>query len=467
VKVLMAASEAHPYVSTGGLAGVMGSLPQALAQEGHRVDVVIPFYTDIEHPDDLEWVLPGIRTMSGEEFGVARTVSSGGFNVYLVAKDEYFKRPGIYGPDDASAYADNDMRFAFFSRAVLAISEEDAPAPDIIHCHDWQTGLIPAYVRDRTGPSTVFTIHNLNYQGNFPADRFHRLMLPSSFFNMEGMEFYGSASFLKAGIVFSHQVTTVSRTYAREIRMPEYGHGMDGLLREYAGKLTGILNGIDTAKWDPARDPCIAASFDAGGITPRRRCRRELVKLTGLSCDTFIAGAVSRLTGQKGLDLLFPVMEKMKNSSFVVLGTGEKDYAATLKSLAERFPDRIASILRYDETMARKIFAGTDVILMPSRFEPCGLAQMIGMRYGAVPLVRRTGGLADTVKDVSEGGSGFVMEKATPGELMKALKRARTLFLNRGKWAWIVKRCMRRDNSWNSRVRPYLKVYENAVEKGR
>ena len=471
MRVLFAASEAFPYASTGGLADVAGSLPAALSRAGHQVGLAMPFYGCVTPPGDMTWMGDGFTTSAGEGFGVAGTVHPiGGFPVYLIRRDEHFSRKGVYGPDPASAYPDNAHRYSFFCRAVITLSESLDLRPELIHCHDWQTGLVPVYLRNSIGPAVVFTIHNLHYQGNFPRADYRATRLPPALFNMRGLEFYGDFSFMKGGIVYSDRITTVSETYAREIRTPEYGEGMEGVLADRGNSLSGVVNGIDTVNWDPSSDPVLEASFSAGSISPRRKCVNKLREMTGLHDGLFIAGTVSRLTRQKGIDLLLPVMDRLAGEGigFVVLGTGEDAYEKRLLRLQEKHPGRIAVLLRYDDAMARRIFAGSDVILMPSRFEPCGLAQMIGMRYGAVPLVRATGGLADTVVDHSRGGFGFVFHRTDPGELLQTIRRAAGLYNNRNRWAWLVKKCMSRDNSWSSRVSGYEQVYEKAVrDRGR
>lgn len=466
MRILFAASEAHPYASTGGLAGVAGSLPGALAENGHSVSLVMPFYGSVRKPDDLEWVDHGLVTSAGETFGLARTVHPElGFTVYLVSREEYFARDGVYGPGPGSSYPDNSARFSFFCRAVAALSQGLPESPDVVHCHDWQTGLVPVYLRNAIRPATVFTIHNLHFQGNFPAEEYGCTRLPWALFNMEGLEFYGSFSYLKAGIVFADRITTVSETYAREIQTPEFGEGLEGVLSRRSDRLSGILNGIDYSVWNPLSDPALARGYSADSISPRHECREELLEITGITRAGPVAGMVSRLTGQKGLDLLFPLMGTLADEgmNFVILGTGEKSYQDTLAGLQAGYPGRVSAIFTYDDRMARKIFAGSDLLLMPSRFEPCGLAQMMGMRYGAVPLVRWTGGLRDTVTDVSQGGCGFVFHRTDPEELLKTLRRAGDLYNRRNRWSWLIKKCMRQDNSWRSRIGPYREVYEKAI----
>lgn len=468
MRILFAASEVYPFASTGGLAGVTGSLPKALEEAGHDVSIIMPLYCGPEKNRDLSWVRGEFLTSAGENFGLAKSVIPGtGISIYFVSKDEYFQRSGIYGPDNGSAYDDNALRFAFFCRAVVSFQESLRKPPDILHCHDWQTGLIPAYLRNSIRPAVVFTVHNMHFQGNFPPEEYCCTYLPRSLFTLAGLEFYGTFSFLKSGIVYADQVTTVSPTYAEEIQRPRSGESLDGLMRQRSNDLTGILNGIDYEVWNPETDGILAASYSAESISPRKKSRRELLRTHKLDPGSgeIIAGVVSRLTDQKGFDLLFPIIGKLvdRGVKFVILGTGDRNCMGRLSELAITHPESVSVTLRYDEIMARKIFSGCDIILMPSRFEPCGLAQMMGMRYGAVPLVNRTGGLADTVIDEGDGGFGFVMKRADPETLYRCILRARGMHSRRNRWAWLVKKCMRQDNSWKNRVVSYEGVYSRAI----
>ena len=468
MKILLAAPEVYPFISTGGLSGVTGSLPAALENAGLDVSVIMPFYRDCRNLGDYEWVGGHFLTSAGEEFGLASTLLPGSsVEVLLVSRNSYFNRPGIYGPDSGSAFPDNSARFAFFCRAVSAVCDSLDKPVDVLHCHDWQTGLVPAYMRNYRRPATVFTIHNAQYQGNFPPEEYPTAMLPWPLFSPEGMEFYGTFSFLKSGIVFSDAVTTVSRTYAEELGTPKYGEGMDGIIRTRSNPITGILNGIDYGVWNPSDDPHIACFFSITRRPPRKACRNDLCNCFGLDpeSDRMIIGMVTRLSSQKGLELLFPVIDSIVRDgiSLVVLGTGESKYESRLLELAEVYPGRVAPMFRDDEAIARKIFAGCDLFLMPSLFEPCGLAQMMAMRYGAVPLVRATGGLADTVTDIEDDGCGFVFENADSEELLETIVRARRLFTDRRRWSWLVRKCMSIDNSWGSRAEPYLEVFRKAI----
>jgi starch synthase len=474
MRIVFVASEVYPFASTGGLSDVTGSLPKALRDSGHDVCIIMPLYRNIKISRNTGWVAGDFSTSAGEKFGIVESVLPGtDIKAYLVSKGEYFARPGLYCQKDGEEFEDNAARFSFFCRAAVTFIENLEVPPDIVHCHDWQTGLIPAYLRNYIKPATVFTIHNMHFQGNYSPEQYECTYLPWSLYRVKGLEFFGTFSFLKSGIVYSDQITTVSRTYAEEILTPEFGEGFDGLLRMRSKNLTGILNGIDYDSWNPETDDTIASPYSADSISGRRSCRRSLLRALDLDRSTgrVTVGIVSRLTAQKGLDILFPMVSRLIASgiNFAVLGTGERHLMDRLSKLSLEHPSSISVSLRYDEEMARLIFAGSDIVMMPSRFEPCGLAQMIGMRYGAVPLVSRTGGLADTVIDEKDGGFGFVMNRTGPEDLYSCITRAMELFRRRNRWAWIIKKCMRQDNSWRSRVSHYNDVYSRAVEtrKGR
>ncbi len=466
MRVLVASAEVSPLASTGGLGGVAGSLPGALAGAGVDASVITPFYASTRDRGH-EWLPRPLRTDMGEEFGVAVTELPGsGARAYLVARDELFDRPGIYGPDDSSAYPDNDERFAFLCRAIVAFVRRSRRRWDLVHCNDWQTGLVAAMLRGAPSPAVLTTIHNLGFKGLFPASRYHVTGLPPELLSIDGLEFHGRMSYLKAGLVFSDLLTTVSPTYAREILTPEYGEGMEGVLQGRRDRLVGILNGIDFDRWDPATDPHIASPYDSGCISGKHRCRLDLARTLGLEPrGSMIAGMVSRLTRQKGIDLVVSAAGRLiaGGVSLAVLGTGERRLMEALSELKAACPGRVGLALTYDERMARKVFAGSDALLMPSRFEPCGLAQMMAMRYGTVPVVRRTGGLADTVTDVMQGGVGFVFDGADPSELAGAVRRASRHHARRRMWPWLAKRCMRVDSSWRRSASRYREAYERAL----
>jgi starch synthase len=467
LRIAHLSAEVHPFAVTGGLGGVVGSLPSALQAAGHECAVFAPFYSRrIEGAELLEGT---IRTTMGEEFNLARAGLPGGVPVYFVAREELFGRPGFYGPTDYEAYPDNAGRFAFFCRACLAASEA-LGGFDILHCHDWHSGLVPAMCRASGGPATVFTIHNLAYQGRFPADQYAVTGLPASMLDMHGLEYYGDFSFIKAGIVYSDFITTVSPTYAAEILDPSRGEGMDGVLATRADRLTGILNGIDVDLWGPEDDPMIPAWFTASALANRRRCRAALLETTGLDAPSGVpvVAVVSRLTWQKGIDLVQPALLDLVSTGAacaVVLGAGDAWMEESLAGLAGAHPGRVFFKRGWDEALSHMVYSGSDIFLMPSRFEPCGLSQMIAMRYGCLPVVRRTGGLADTVTDNSEGGPGFVFEEESATALSGCLSRAATLFGDRRRWMAAVRRAMSRDDSWESRVPAYEEVYARAAAR--
>jgi starch synthase len=462
MRVLHAASELYPLVSTGGLSSVVGALPEALNRvEDVQCSVIIPFYRDISPGSSgVEWLAPQ-KTFAGEVFGLARTVVSG-VDVFLVAKDEYFDRNGIYGPTPETSWHDNAARFSFFSRAVASLSAVNGFAPDIIHCHDWQAALIPVYLRE-VDTATVLTIHNIQFQGRFPKSDFKETLLPETLYNVDGIEFWGDWNSLKGGITFADQLTTVSPSYAREITTPEFGCDLDGLLREHVQKLTGILNGIDSELWDPATDKHIYENYTLGRMAGKKSCRRALCSELGIkpSGNAPLLGMVSRLTFQKGIDLIVSGMDALMEMDFslAVLGTGESWAESALAEEAAKYPDRVSVTVSYDDSLARRVFAGAEAYLMPSAFEPCGLGQMMAMRYGTVPLVRSVGGLSDTVTD--DVGFSFV---GNSDEFAAAMERLLDTWRTSRKWGWMRRRCMSRNFSWNSRVVGYLEVYRKALK---
>lgn len=462
MKILHAASELYPLVSTGGLSSVVQALPTALnRRESVHSAVIIPCYGQVmkEYPE-IQWCTPG-RTFLDEEFGIGY-LELDGLTVYLVGKDELFFRNGIYGPASDVSWDDNASRFSFFSRAVSSLGDIEGFTPDIIHCHDWQTALIPVYARN-TDVRTVFTIHNIQFQGQFGQDVFHVTGLPESLYSVDALEFWGDWNCMKGGINFADRVTTVSPGYAREIMTGEFGFALEGILREASGKVTGILNGIDTDLWNPLTDPSIPAQFQKGRMQGKKVCRRELMRKMGLKGqdDSLLLGMVSRLTSQKGIDLILDSLDWMLNRRTVlaVLGTGERWAEEALLEAVAEHPGKIGVAVTYDDMLARLIFAGSDGFLMPSVFEPCGLGQMMAMRYGSVPIVRSVGGLADSVSE----RTGFLFSggekefKVAHGEMMKTWE-------NRKLWAWYRRRCMEQDFSWESRVDQYLKVYREALD---
>lgn len=456
---MFAASEVYPLASTGGLASVVAELPAALGREGVDARVIIPFYGDLAGIKGIRWIGSG-RTFMGEDFGIAETSLPNRVKTYLVARDEAFSRKGFYGPTADTSWPDNFRRFAFFSRAVEASSSITGFLPDVYHCHDWQTGLLPVYL---TGSSqaSVFTIHNMAFQGRFGPESWDSAGLPDDFFHRDRLEFWGDWNMMKGAIVHASAVTTVSPTYSREIRTSRYGFGLETVLERFSGKLTGILNGIDPECWNPADDPSLKTPFGTGNMAGKMKCRAALLEEMGLPGQKGpLVGMVTRLTAQKGVDLLLETLPGIlgRGMSMVILGTGEFRFEQAFRSAAARYPGAVAVRIDYSDSLARRIFAGSDVFLMPSLFEPCGLSQMTAMRYGSVPLVRRTGGLGDTVTDET----GFLFD--SPGDFPAALDRVMDLWNSgAGPWARKRHRSMNEDNSWKNRVPAYLDVYRHSL----
>ncbi len=481
MKILFAASEAAPFAKTGGLADVAGSLPPAIAALGHDVRVVMPRYrmVDVER-FKLKHVATFYVPLGSwkERCDVLEGRMGKNVTVYFVNKDIYFDRPGLYGTPRGD-YRDNAERYTFFSRSVPELCRVLGFSPDIVHCNDWQTGLIPLYLKTSNKKSTaaapragtVFTIHNLGYQGLFWHWDMRLTGLGWEFFTPEGIEFWGRISFLKAGIRYADIITTVSEAYSREVQTPEYGQGMEALLKKRSADFYGIVNGIDYREWDPARDPVIARKFSASRPSGKAACKAALQKQTGLplSGDPLL-GMVTRLVDQKGIDILLEALPEILSLGvqLVILGAGDEKYHRLLSDAAGTYPDRMRALLQYDDAMARAIYAGCDLFLMPSRYEPCGLGQMIALRYGAAPLVRRTGGLADTVKDYNERtgrGTGFVFEEYSAHALEDRVKRAVSVYHDRKKWTRLMQNGMKQDLSWEHSAKEYVKIYRKAMKK--
>jgi starch synthase len=400
--------------------------------------------------------------------------------VFFVQRDELFDRTSLYGTPRGD-YFDNAQRFCFFSHAVLALSEALDKQWDVIHCHDWQTALIPVYLKAvfSDGPffartKTILTIHNLGYQGIFPAETFLRLGLPSHLFSVEGLEFWGKINFLKGGIVFADQITTVSPTYAREIQTPEFGFGLEGVLKSQAAKLTGILNGVDYTQWNPEDDPYLEAHYTPVNLEGKVQCKKELLSHCELPPELVerpLLGMISRLAGQKGVDIVCQVVDRVMahGAGLVILGTGEKKYEHLLANIAKKYPKQIAVRIAFDESLAHGIEAGCDIFLMPSLYEPCGLNQMYSLKYGTLPVVRRTGGLADSVVEVDlkkKKGTGFTFVDYHPDALWKAIDKALQCFADNVLWQQLVQQAMSEDFSWSRSAGEYLKLYKRSMKRG-
>jgi len=474
----MIASEAAPFAKTGGLADVLAALPRALARLGHVIDVVLPRYRGIAAEERIARV--AVRDGGGTIGADLYAVRDGSVRFVFVDHPPFYDRESLYGigTDD---YPDNPARFALLARAALAWAASADERYDVVHAHDWQAGLVPVLLRRGAGlgglggAPAVFTIHNLAYQGVFDASWLPRLGLDPDLLRADALEYWGRISYLKGGILFSRVVTTVSPQYAREIQTPALGFGFDGILRGRSHDLIGILNGIDYDEWDPARDRYLSVPYDAARLDGKAAAKRELMEEVGLPAGDEdrrrpLVGLISRMVDQKGFDLLAELAAELPRlaASFVLLGTGEQRYEELWRSLAARHPDRIAARIGFDEALAHRIEAGADLFLMPSRFEPCGLNQMYSLRYGTVPVVRATGGLADTVRDVDPAtgeGTGFVFGEPTAAALLAALGRALDLYRDRPAWRRVQLAGMRRDFSWDGSARQYAGLYERAYNK--
>ncbi|HVP56505.1 MAG TPA: glycogen synthase GlgA [bacterium] len=487
LRVLMVAAEAHPLAKVGGLADVMGALPKALAGLGQHVRIAMPYYGTIkdkrlavERVKGADLKVPVGDTVRRGNVWLAQVPGSQ-VTAMLIENDHFFGRAGIYGdPKTGKDYPDNAERFIFFSKAVVALAEKIKWGPDIIHCHDHQVGLIPAWLKTSATAgalkqaATVFTIHNLAYQGLYPIDVAGQAGFGSDLAKPMGpLEFYGKLNMMKAGIVFADSITTVSPTYASEIQTSEFGHGLEGVLKSRREDLVGILNGADYEVWDPATDGLLPSNYSSADLAGKTRCKASLIKQARLKCDLAspLVGIVSRLVEQKGFDILTEAMDAIMGLglSLVVLGTGEKKYQDALAACAKRFRGRLSLTVGFDEELAHLIEAGCDMFLMPSKFEPCGLNQMYSMKYGTIPVVRKTGGLADSVTDFDEGAdsTGFLFAEYSARSLLAALERARKVFVSTAQWKDLVARAMARDFSWTRSAKAYQQVYTSMVDRKR
>jgi len=485
LKIAFVTSEAVPFAKTGGLADVSGALPQALSALGHSVKLFMPGYRRIRVQKqnfkklDLEISCQiGTKTHGGtvsyfEDFDA-------GLEYYFINNDYFYDRDELYRDNATDKdYIDNDERFIFFCHAVLQTVRKMGWRPDIFHANDWQSALIPAFLKTACknddfyeGIRSVFTIHNIGYQGKFAPESFLKLNLDPSYFSATGpFEFWGDVNFMKAGIHFSDKITTVSPTYAREIQdTDEYGKGLQGVLRERTEDVSGILNGVDYNIWSPRFDPLIPHRYFISNLSGKRKNKLELLHLCNfpLRTDQPLIGVISRLDIQKGFDLLEDIMDDILSLDlqFILLGTGDEKYHEFFRDVEKRFPDRFKAFLTFDNRLAHWIEAGCDIFLMPSRYEPCGLNQMYSLKYGTVPVVRKTGGLADTVIDFDESaktGTGFVFKKYDSGELLDTIKRAVRIYSRNRTWFKIVKQGMKQDFSWENSAKLYSDLFLSIV----
>lgn len=477
MKVLFAASEAHPFIKTGGLGDVMGALPKSLINLDIDARVVIPKYKNIK--DELKQKLQFIKwfTVSvgwrNQYCGVFQ-YDYDGVIYYFIDNEYYFNRDGLYG------YFDDGERFAFFNRAVLELIKEIDWQPDLINCNDWQTGMIPVllnleYKKDLfySKIRTIFSIHNLLFKGSFSPN-----ILPELFgydympLANGSVELDGAVSFLKGGLNYCDQITTVSNTYAEEIKTPQYGEGLDGLLRCRSCYLMGIVNGIDYEEFNPQEDKFIFKNFDVETIEDKVKNKLALQKELGLPQkeNTPMIGLISRLTHQKGCDLIVNIIDRLlqRDIQLVILGTGDYWYEETFKNLQYRYPDKVSANIKFDNTLAHKIYAATDMFLMPSLFEPCGLGQLIALRYGSIPIVRETGGLKDTITPYNKyngKGNGFGFKNFNSNELMQIVEYALTIYNDEKAWNNIIRQAMNSDNSWGKSAMQYKLLYEGVINR--
>lgn len=486
----MVSTEAVPYAKTGGLGDVAGALPLELAKLGHDVRLIIPRYGFLDDSARQfqrvgELVVPTATSLiravveQGQPPALS-TKAPGRVSVFAIRHDPFFARAGLY-QDHGHDYPDNLDRFSFLCRGVMALltrfDSTEQWRPDILHLHDWQTALCAVYLktlcakqREFTGLKTVLTLHNVGYQGQFPKAQFEKTGLPATLFTPAGLEFYGSVNLLKGGILFADMLTTVSPTYSREIQTPEFGFGLEGVLAQRKNRLCGIVNGIDTDIWNPSADPFLPRAYSASDLSGKAACKQGLQRAMTLPVkEVPVLGIVSRLVGQKGLDLVATIIPELMelDLQLLLLGSGERRYEQEFDSFQKRYPDKIALRLGFDEGLAHRIQAGSDMVLIPSRYEPCGLTQLHGLRYGTVPVVRKTGGLADTVVPYSpqtirhRRANGFHFTDTSPESLLSVIQLALSVHKHGNEWETLIRAGMSTDVSWGPSVQQYERVYKS------
>jgi starch synthase len=479
MNIVFAASECVPFSKTGGLADVVGALPKALAGLGHSVSVYLPKYKQTRLRD-AKVLLQSITIPFDDQYRFCSVIDGGrhsGVQFYFIDAPEFFDREALYGTP-AGDYPDNAERFALYSRAVLEASKI-LGVPDVFHCHDWQAALIPVLLRTSYAAdpvfrhtATVFTIHNMGYQGLFPPDILPLLMLPWDLLAIDKMEFWGKVNFLKGALVFADHVTTVSRKYSQEIQTAEFGFGLDGVLRARSGTVSGILNGVDYSEWNPEHDKLIVCQYSDDSLEGKKGCKYDLLRQFGMNgpgaparLDLPVIGIVSRFVSHKGFDLIAEIADDLASLPLIVtvLGTGDKEYQDLFLDLHKRFPGKFAVKIAYDNVLAHKIEAGADMFLMPSHYEPSGLNQMYSLKYGTVPIVRSTGGLDDSIEPwdpVSGKGTGFKFAGYTGTALLNSIQDALRAFKDQTAWKKLMRNGMRKDFSWTASAREYMKIYE-------
>lgn len=483
LRILFVTPEAVPFAKTGGLADVSGSLPKFLYPLGCELILIMPYYRAVKQSGQpLSYLGEKIEVPLGDEIirgDIYQGQLTSEISIFFIGRDEFFDREYLYSTPKGD-YFDNAERFIFFSRAALIFCQQIGYIPDIIHHHEWQTGLISAYLKSvyKNDPffsktASVFTIHNIAYQGLFKKEKFWLTGLPSEIYNPEGIEFWERINLMKAGIVYADIINTVSKKYSEEIQSAEYGYGLDGILRKRRKDLYGILNGVDYGDWNPSSDPYIIAHYDINDLSGKESCKMDLLREFGLppSLEKYpLLGMISRLADQKGFDLLVEIIDELftMDVGFVLLGTGEQKYHDIFREIGKRYPKKAGIRIAYDDRLAHKIEAGADIFLMPSRYEPCGLNQIYSLRYGTIPVVRATGGLDDTIVNydpLSGEGNGFKFEGYDAKEFLKKIKIAISFYSQPAHWEKIIKNAMAQDFSWHKSAEAYLSLYQKALDR--
>ena len=469
MKIAFCSSEVFPFAKTGGLADVCGALPLALAKLGHQIVIFLPHYKSI---DQKKFSITKVNER------LSKTTLAKNIEVYFIRQDGLFNRSGLYG-DEKGDYPDNLERFQFYCRSVLDLLKQLNIEADIIHCHDWQTALISVYLKEKyqddsfySSMKTLLTIHNLAYQGIFPREEYKKLGLKEDLFGLEGFEYFGKINLLKAGIIFSDAVNTVSPQYAKEIQTHEFGCGLEGVLRLHKDSVVGILNGLDHEFWNPRTDRLIEKNYSSDDfVKGKLENKKALEKTTGLSVDAKVPlfGFIGRMAHQKGIDLILDSAEELArlNAQFIIQGTGDGEYSAKLREICQRFPEKFAVWFKFDEKMAHQIYAGSDFFLMPSLFEPCGLSQMISLRYGTIPIVFKTGGLVDTIISFDknkEQGNGFMFEDYTQEGFVSVIKTAVGVFHNKKEFHHLIEDGLQADFSWDQSAKQYAGLYQHCLK---
>lgn len=480
MQILFISAECAPFAKVGGLADVVGSLPKALQKLGHDVRIVLPKYKSIDIVKfrfNAKGALNSDIRSENNGYFLESVLPNTSIPVYLIGNDFYFERDGIYQLNGVD-FPDNHERFALFCQLVFDLCKKINWRPDIFHCHDWQTALVPLYLKRYflkdyffLQTKTVFTIHNLAYQGVAPKEKLSALALPSELFTPQFIEFYGNINLLKAGLIFSDVLTTVSETYSKEIQTPEFGCGLEGVLKERASVLFGILNGIDYDEWNPNNDPEIPINYSIKTLYKKKKNKKELQKVVGLELieeDFPLIGFINRLTDQKGIDILVEALPELlkEEIQIVILGTGEPKYHKLLSQIAEKYSEKVSVNLRFDNKLAHLIYAGADIFLIPSKFEPCGLTQMISFAYGTVPVARKTGGLADSVVEfnpLTKKGTGFLFSEYSIDALLEAVNRALSIYKQKDIWKKLQVNCMTQDFSWTASAKKYETIYQRVA----